>query len=68
MAEKEAKSKNPKMEDAREHVKAAREAMHGAWEALIPAAYLEKRRAFRKEMLLAMRSVLDAAIERSEKH
>jgi hypothetical protein len=67
MTEKETKSKSPHMDEAREHMKAAREAIHGAWEAWVPAGYLEKRRAFRKEMLKAMRSMLDAAIERSER-
>jgi hypothetical protein len=34
---------------------------------LIPPGFIEHRRAARKEMLLAMRSLLDAAIERTEK-
>jgi hypothetical protein len=49
-----------KVKEAREHVKAC-------WEELIPRGFIEHRRAARKEMLLAVRSLLDAAIERSEK-
>jgi hypothetical protein len=37
------------------------------WEELIPRGFIEHRRAARREMLLAMRSLLDAAIEHVEK-
>ncbi len=53
--------------EAREHVAAARASMRRSIEELIPRGFIEHRRAARKEMLLAMRSLLDAAIERSEK-
>ena len=59
--------KDPRMVEAREHMKAARQAMHQSFQALMPAGYLEKRRAARKEMLLAMRSMVDAAIAHIEK-
>ncbi len=68
MAEKETKTKNTHIEDARGHMKAAREAMQDAWQAWVPAGYLEKRRAARKEILMAVRSMLDAAIERGDRH
>ncbi len=59
--------KNPNLEEAREHMKAARQAMHKTMEAWLPEGYLENRRKARKEMLQAMRSLLNAAIERMEK-
>jgi hypothetical protein len=56
--------KNIHMDEAKEHMRAARQAMHKTLEAWLPTGYLEHRRAARKEMLLAMRSMLDAAIQR----
>ena len=56
-----------KVKEAREHAKAAHRSMLMSWEELIPRGFIEHRRAARKEMLLAMRSLLDAAIERTEK-
>jgi hypothetical protein len=64
----EHESKNPNLEEAREHFHTARSAMRKSMEALIPAGYLENRRAARKEMLLGLRKILDAAIEHAEKH
>jgi hypothetical protein len=58
--------KNPNIESARQHMKTAREAMHKSVEAWLPKGYLEHRRAARKEMLLALRSLLDAAIDHIE--
>jgi len=52
------------VEEAREHMHAARKAMRQTMMAWIPEGYLEHRRAARKEVLLAMRSLVDAAIER----
>jgi ribosomal protein S19E (S16A) len=54
-------------EEAREHFKAARSAMHKSMEALIPAGYMENHRAARREMLLGFRKLLDAAIEHIDK-
>lgn len=59
--------KNPHLTEARKHFKAAHESMHKSMEELLPKGYLEHRRAARKEMLLAFRSLLDAAIEHTEK-
>ena len=60
-------SKDPNFEEARQHMKAARTALHKTFEAWLPASYVENRRAARKEMLLAMRSLLDAAVDHMEK-
>ena len=64
----ETMSKNTSYQEAREHFHSARSAMRKSMEALIPAGYLENRRAARKEMLLGLRKLLDAAIERVEHH
>ena len=58
---------SPRIKEARDHARAARASMRQSFEELIPHGFLEHRRAARKEMLLAMRSLLDAAIERMEK-
>jgi hypothetical protein len=58
---------NPRIREAREHAKAARTSLRRSFEELIPRGFLEHRREARKEMLLAMRSLLDAAIERMDK-
>ncbi len=61
------RSVDPKFEEARKHFKAARESMHQSLKELLPKSYTEHSRAAHKEFLLAMRSLLDAAIERMEK-
>ena len=58
---------NPNMSEARDHFRTARKEMRKSFEALIPAGFLERRRAARKEFLLGLRKVVDAAIERAEK-
>jgi hypothetical protein len=55
------------MREAREHMKSARQSLRQSWEELIPKGFTEHRKAARKEMLLAMRSLVDAAIERVER-
>jgi hypothetical protein len=57
---------NPKVEEARAHMRAAHENMHQVIESLIPEGVRENRRAARKEFLLGLRSLLDAAIEETE--
>ncbi len=54
-------------EEARQHMRAAREEMRRSMESLFPPGFIEHRRAARKEMLLAARSLLDSAIQRIEK-
>jgi hypothetical protein len=69
MAEKTEREKRFKEhipEEAREHFRAAREEMRKSIETLFPAGFLEHRKSARKEMLLAWRSMIDAAIERTD--
>ncbi len=54
------------MAEAREHVRAAHASIRETFEDFLPHGFIEHRRAARREMLLAMRSLLDAAIERAE--
>lgn len=61
-------TKSSNFEEAREHFHSARSAMRKSMEAFLPAGYLENRRAARKEMLLGLRKLLDAAIDRVEEH
>ena len=62
--EKKFKSQIP--EEAREHYRNAREEMRKSIELLLPEGFLEHRNAARREMLLAWRSMIDAAIKRTE--
>jgi len=55
-------------DEAVEHIRSARAEMHKSIEALFPPEFIARRRAARKEMLLAFRSVIDAAITHIEKH
>lgn len=59
--------KNPKVEEARMHMHAARQNMHKVVESMIPEGVRENRQAARKEFLLGLRSLLDAAIDHAEK-
>lgn len=59
-------NKNPNLEEAREHFRAARKEMHRSMEALLPQGFVEKRRAARKEFLLGLRKLVDAAIDRAD--
>ena len=62
----EKKERHPKHEEAREHMRAARDEMRASFKAMVPPEFIEHRRNARKEMLLALRSVLDKALERHE--
>lgn len=53
-------------EEARQHFRAAREEMRKSMELLLPEGFIEHRKGARREMLLAWRSMLDAAIERMD--
>ncbi len=53
-------------DEAREHARAARKEMRKSVKALLPPKFVEHRRKARKEVLMAWRSVLDSAIERTE--
>ncbi len=54
-------------DEAREHWKAARAELRDSIRALLPPEFITHRRKARKEMLLAWRSMIDAAIERIDK-
>jgi len=54
-------------EETREHLHKAHEELRGSFAALFPPEFVERRRAARREMLMAARSLLDHAIERTEK-
>jgi len=53
-------------EEAREHYKQARQEMRESIRALFPREFIERRRAARKEMLLAAHKMIGHAIERLE--
>ena len=54
-------------EEVRQHVRAAREEMRESMKAFLPPGFIEHRKKARKEMLLAWRSLIDAALDRIEK-
>ena len=58
---------DPQIHEAHEHFKAARTAAKKTVEAWLPPNYLENRNLIRKEILLGIRSLVDAAIAHSEK-
>lgn len=62
-----AEEASPRLKEARAHAKAAQASFRLSFHELIPKSFIEHRRAARKEILLALRSLLDAAIERAEK-
>ncbi|MEW5942079.1 MAG: hypothetical protein AB1750_20630 [Chloroflexota bacterium] len=69
MAEKTEKKRERIPEETRQHARAAREEFRKGVEALMPESYREfhqHRKAARKEMLLAFRSLIDHAIKRAE--
>lgn len=51
-------------EETRKHVRTAMHECGQSIEALFPPAFIEHRRAARREMLLAARSLIDHALER----
>ena len=53
-------------DEAVKHAQAAREEFGKSVEGLFPPEFLNRRRAARKEMLLAIRSVIDHALDRIE--
>ena len=53
-------------DEARQHMRAARDEMRQSMATMLPPGFIEHRRAARKEMLKAARSVLDAAIQHIE--
>lgn len=53
-------------EEVRQHARAAREEMRESMKAFLPPKFWEHSRRARKEMLLAWRSMIDAALDRME--
>lgn len=53
-------------EQARAHLRAARQELRKSIEALFPPEFVRHRRAARRELLLAARSLIDHALERLE--
>jgi hypothetical protein len=69
MAEKTSEKTNASRifpEEAREHMRAAREEFRESVASLFPPEFVQHRRRAKKEMLLAWRGVIDAALERLE--
>jgi hypothetical protein len=69
MAEKTTRQKKYEShipDEAREHFHAARKEMREGVKTLLPKGFLEHRKGARREMLLAWRSMLDAAIQRMD--
>ena len=69
MAEKTKRSKpfeGEIPEEVRQHVRAARDEIRESVKAFLPPEFMEHRKKARKEMLLAFRSVIDAALEHME--
>ena len=67
MDETTQRPKDPNLEEARMHMREARQAMRRSIEAWLPAGYVESHRKARKEFLLAMRSVINAAIDHTQR-
>ncbi len=55
-------------EDVRQHARAAREEIRESMKAFLPPEFWEHSQKARKEMLLAWRSMIDAALERMDKN
>jgi hypothetical protein len=51
-------------DDARRHMRNARDEMRASFESLLPPEFVQHRRRARREMLLAWRSFIDRAIQR----
>jgi hypothetical protein len=52
--------------EAKDHMRAAREELRESIKVMLPPEFLEHRRKAGKELLLAWRSIIDAAITRIE--
>ena len=54
-------------EEVRQHARAARQELRESVKSFLPPEFFEHRKKARKEMLLAWRSMIDAALERMDK-
>jgi len=52
--------------ETRQHLKAARSEMRESFKSLFPPEFIEHRRTARREMLLAVRSLIDHTLERMQ--
>jgi len=53
-------------DEARQHLRSAREEFRRSVEGILPPEFLEHRRRARKEMLLAARSLIDHVLKRMD--
>ena len=53
-------------EDVREHFRQARRELRESMKEFLPPGFIEHRQKARREMLLAWRSLIDAALERMD--
>ena len=53
-------------EEARQHLRTARDEFRKSVEGMLPPEFLEHRRAARREVLLAARSLIDHALKRMD--
>ena len=53
-------------EEVRQHARAAREELRESVKSFLPPEFFEHRKKARKEMLLAWRSMIDAALQRMD--
>jgi len=53
-------------EETRQHLKAARSEMRESFKSLFPPEFIEHRHTARREMLLAVRSLIDHTLERMQ--
>ena len=53
-------------EEVREHFREARQELRESMKAFLPPGLIEHRKKARREMLLAWRSLIDAALERMD--
>lgn len=58
---------NPHLKEARDHFRKVRKGMYKTWEKWLPEGVVDQHREVRKEMLMGLRSMLDYAIDKSEK-
>jgi hypothetical protein len=63
----ERREEDPNVREARRHVRTARSEMRKSMEAWLPPGVLEHRRAARREFLLAVRSLVNAALDRIDR-
>ena len=63
----ERREEDPNIREARRHVRTARSEMRKSMESWLPPGVLEHRRTARREFLLAVRSLVNAALDRIER-